>query len=66
MIKTFILGLDLLKVWFKLSLELSNYRKLLFNFYKAQLIESRRLAKIIKHKKVMTYLFEALITIRFF
>ena len=66
MIKTFILGLDLLKVWFKLSLELSNYKKLLFNFCKAQLIESRRLAKIIKHKQVMTYLFEALITIRFF
>ena len=40
MIKTFSLGLDLLKVWFKFSLESSNYKKLLFNFYKAQLIEN--------------------------
>ena len=31
MIKTFSLGLDLLKVWFNVSLESSNCRKLLFN-----------------------------------
>ena len=41
MIKTFSLGLDVLKVWFDVSLELSNCRKLLFNFYKARSIESR-------------------------
>ena len=40
MIKTFSLGLDLLKVWFDVSLELSNYGKLLFNFCKARLIEN--------------------------
>ena len=41
MIKTFSLGLDLLKVWFNVSLELSNCRKLLFNFCTARLIEEQ-------------------------
>ena len=41
MIKTFSVGLYLLKVWFNVNLELSNCRKLLFNFCKAQLIENR-------------------------
>ena len=41
MIKTFSLGLDLLKVWFNVSLESSNCRKLLFNFYKARSIEEK-------------------------
>ena len=41
MIKTFSLGLDLLKVWFNVSLESSNCRKLPFNFYKARSIENR-------------------------
>ena len=40
MIKTFSLGLDLLKVWFKLSLESSNCKKFLFNFCKARSIEN--------------------------
>ena len=73
MIKTFSLGLDLLKVWFKLSLELRNCKKLLFNLCKAQSIEnyirsieSCRKAKISKHKKAITYPFEAQITIPFF
>ena len=66
MIKTFSLDLNLLKVWFKLSLESSNCRKLLFNFCKAQLIESRRSAKISKRKKAITYPFKAQIAIRFF
>ena len=39
MIKTFSLGLDLLKVWFNVSLELSNCRKLLFSFCKTRSIE---------------------------
>ena len=47
MIKTFSLGLDLLKVWFNVSLESSNYRKLLFNFCKAQSI--KELARPIKN-----------------
>ena len=73
MIKTFSLGLDLLKVWFKFSLKSSNYKKLLFNFYKARLIEnwirsieSRISAKISKCKMTITYPFEAQIAIRFF
>ena len=66
MIKTFSLGLDLLKVWFKLSLELRNCRKLLFNFCKAQSIESCRSVKINKRKKAITSLFESQIAIRFF
>ena len=41
MIKTFSLSLDLLKVWFNVSLELSNCKKLLFNFCKAQSIEEQ-------------------------
>ena len=66
MIKTFCLGLDLLKVWFKLSLESSNCIKLLFNFYKAQSIEnyiqsieSRKSAKISKRTKAITYPFKS-------
>ena len=35
----FSLGLDLLKVWFDVSLESSNFKKLLFNLCKAQSIE---------------------------
>ena len=73
MIKTFSLGLDLLKVWFKLRLESSNCQKLLFNFYKARSIknyirsiESCKLTKISKRKKATTYLFEAQIAIYFF
>ena len=53
MIKTFSLDLDLLKVWFNLSLE-------------SESIESRRSAKISKRKKAITYPFEAQITISFF
>ena len=41
MIKTFILGLDLLKVWFNVNLESSNCSKLLFNFCKARSIEKQ-------------------------
>ena len=66
MIKTFSLDLNLLKFWFKLSLESSNCRKLLFNFYKARSIESRISAKISKCKKAITYPFEAQIAIPFF
>ena len=40
MIKTFSLGLDLLKGWFNVGLESSNCKKLLFNFCKARLIEN--------------------------
>ena len=43
MVKTFSLGLEVLKVWFNVRLESSNYRKLLFNFCKAQLINRVRL-----------------------
>ena len=41
MIKTFSLGLDVLKVWFDVSFVLSNCWKLLFYFCKAQSIENR-------------------------
>ena len=41
MIKTFSLGLDLLKVWFNVSLESNNCRKLLFNFCKTRSTEIR-------------------------
>ena len=40
MIKTLNLGLDLLKVWFNVSFEFSNCKKLLFNFCKARSIEN--------------------------
>ena len=39
-IKTFSLGLGLLKVWFDVGLESSNCRKLLFNSCKARSIEN--------------------------
>ena len=40
MIKTFSLGLDMLKFWFKVRLESSNCRKLPFIFCKARSIEN--------------------------
>ena len=40
MIKTFSLGLDVLKVWFDVGFVSSNCKKLLFNFCKAQSIKN--------------------------
>ena len=58
MIKTFSLGLDLLKVWFNVSLKSSNCRKFLFNFYKTRSIEKQarpiatRICKILFQPKL--------------
>ena len=48
MIKTFSLGLDLLKVWFNVSLKSSNCWKLLFNFCKARSIKD--LTRLMKNR----------------
>ena len=51
MIKTFSLGLDLLKVWFNVRLESSNCRKLLFNSARLDQLKNRLdRARIADHK----------------